>query len=154
MSEYEYLNNQPFRVGEANEEESPEFSGILFAANKLAGFLNILLAVDYDIDVIDRLAKSRRVDEFWEAVYNALRRRENLEDKIARLREDIEENERENIERALGILRSLEPGDIERLFRELNEKQVRKWASYIGSRALVFNRTFGTIRKNLERGGG
>ena len=118
------------------------------AANRLADFLNILLAVDYDIDVIDRLAKSRKKDEFAEAVYNALRRRENLESKIIEL-----EGENEVKDRAVKRLRRVNERDIELLLLELDEKEIKKWASYIGARALAYNDTFGRLRSLLEKRG-
>jgi len=52
------------------------------SANKLADYLHITLAVEYDIDAVDRVAKSRKLDDFLEAIYNALRRRFTMEKKI------------------------------------------------------------------------
>lgn len=130
-------------------------SDIEKAARHLASYLNILLAIDYDVDAIDRLAKARKIDEFLEAICNALRRRENLEKSIeAMIDRATNPTDRKLLEKALNLVRCVSKRDVDALFRSLNGKEgeLRKWACYIGSRALVYSRVYGVLRKYSERG--
>jgi len=121
---------------------------LINAAKKLAEYLHILLAVEYDVDAIDRLAKSRRLDEFKENVYNALRRKLTLESKLSELEKRGHGEARE----ALSKVRDLGPEDIDSLMMNINDSQLRGWATFIGSRALASTSLFTVLRKLIEGG--
>jgi len=117
------------------------------AADRVAAYLNVLLAIDYDIDAIDRIAKARKLDDFMEGIYNALRRRQNLEESIIDALESERNEERCRIlNEALGMIRGLNPSHVEKL-RGLSRGDVKLVASYIGSKALAYTRTFGVLRQ-------
>jgi len=129
---------------------------LIESANKLADYLHVLLAVEYDIDVIDRLAKSRRLDEFTESIYNALRRRLTIESKLESYRNKVSSQDAEYIERAIGISKRFNPSDVEILRRTLaktGQSLLREIATYIGARALASTVMFDVLRRIMERGG-
>lgn len=119
-------------------------------ANKIADYLNVLLAVDWDIDAIDRVAKSRRVEDFLESLYNALRRKENLRERLrdAASREGMGEEQKRAVDYAIRRVDLLTPKDLEDLHEALvrNEVSVKHAASYIGCRALASHPAFHTLR--------
>jgi len=122
------------------------------AAEKVASYLSVLLAVEYDVDVVDRIAKARKLDDFMEGVYNALRRRYNLEDTILKqMGKETNEERRKALSDAIGIIRGLNPSHLEKL-RSLNRGALKLVASYIGSRALAYTRTVGMLMQ-IFRGG-
>lgn len=149
----EYLYNAMGQ--DLGKQPSSELSDMEKAARRLASYLNILLAIDYDVDAVDRLAKARKVDEFLEAVCNSLRRRENLEKSINTIKDKATDPaDKKLLERALALVRCVSKRDIDALFRFLNgrEGELRKWACYIGSRALAYSRVYGILRKYSEKG--
>ncbi|RLF05133.1 MAG: hypothetical protein DRK00_05185 [Thermoprotei archaeon] len=120
------------------------------AADRVAAYLSVLLAVEYDIDAVDRVAKARKIDDFMEGVYNALRRRQNLEDTLqAKLREASEDEHKRALEDALAMVRSLNPSHVEKL-RDLDKSSLKLVASYIGSRALAHTRTSGILAQIFQ----
>ncbi|RLE83813.1 MAG: hypothetical protein DRJ67_11585 [Thermoprotei archaeon] len=122
------------------------------AAEKVASYLSVLLAVEYDIDVVDRIAKARKLDDFMEGIYNALRRRYNLEDTILKqMGKETNEERRKALSDAIGIIRGLNPSHLEKL-RSLNRGALKLVASYIGSRALAYTRTVGMLMQIFHGG--
>jgi len=131
------------------------------AADRVASYLSVLLAVEYDIDTVDRIAKARKLDDFMEGIYNALRRRHNLEDKLENaLREhekrkegekgkEINEKRLKALNDALNDIRSLNPIHLERL-RSLDRGNLKLVASYIGSRALAYTEKVGTLMQIFQ----
>ncbi len=116
------------------------------AANRLADYLHVLLAVEYDVDVIDRLAKSRQVDEFKENMYNALRRKLTLESKLNELEK---KGGQEDVRRALSIIKSLNPSHVESLAK-IEQNQLKGLATYVGARALASTVLFDNLRRLAE----
>jgi len=136
------------------------------AADRLSSYLSVLLAIEYDIDTVDRIAKARKLDDFMEGVYNALRRRSNLEDELEaelkKLKNELEkatkeENKKEltekieTLNKALEIIRGFNPSHIEKL-RNLSRDVLKLVASYIGSRALAYTRTVGILTEIFQTG--
>lgn len=127
---------------------------VIEAANKLADYLHVLLAVEYDVDVVDRLAKSRRLDEFTENMYNALRRRLNLESKLENCLNKVNEQNAEYIKRAISIIKSFNPSHVEVLRRNLaqtGQSFLREVATYVGARALASTVMFDKLREIMEK---
>lgn len=132
----------------------PELSGELIeTSDKLANYLHIVLAIEYDIDLIDRVAKARRLDDFLEAIYNALRRKFTIERKIEELFSKVEEERKEYLNRALGYIRSFNPSDVEILRNNLASRSlsIKEVASYIGSKSIASTVLFDNLRKLMER---
>jgi len=119
---------------------------LMEAANKLADYLHVLLAIEYDVDIIDRLAKSRQPYEFKENLYNALRRRLTLESKLSSFEE---KSEHEDIRRALSIIKGFNPSHVE-LLAKIEQNQLRDIATYVGARALASTVLFDNLRKLFE----
>ena len=143
-------------------QEGAGAEGRLFeAAKALSQYLSILLAVEYDIDAIDRIAKARRLEDFAEGVYNALRRRENLVQKIEdALRSDkVTGEEKDALSKALGAIKRFSSFEADTLVEQLrsgNGARLKLIASYIGMRALAFTSTEHRVREIFDRlrGGG
>lgn len=124
---------------------------LMSAAKSLAQYLSILLAIEYDIDAIDRIAKARRLEDFVEGIYNALRYRENL---IQKIEEKIKETKNENIEeilsKAMQLVERFDAFEVDALINSLRQENgtlLKLVASYIGTRALAFTKTEHEIRK-------
>lgn len=118
-------------------------------ANKLANYLHIVLAIEYDIDIVDRIAKARRLDDFIEAIYNALRRRFTLEKKIQDLWSKAGDDERKDLDRALSNIKSFNPSDVEIIRDKLIDQplRIKEIASYIGSKSIANTILFDNLRK-------
>jgi uncharacterized protein (DUF2342 family) len=130
------------------------------AAKALSQYLSVLLSVEYDIDSVDRIAKARRLEDFAEGVYNALRRRENL---IQKIKEALTKAPDENTKNALmSALRSVEGFSVFKVDTLINQlrsgdsARLKLIASYIGSRAIAFTSTEYKVREFFDqiRGGG
>ena len=121
------------------------------AAKRLSDYLQVLLAVEFEIDTIDRLARARKPDEFFEGLYNALRKRENLESKLQEKLGSCKDEEAVNS--GLAILRALNPSHIEILRKAIMEGRVglKLLANYICSRALAHTRTYSSLRSMFRR---
>ena len=124
---------------------------LMSAAKSLAQYLSILLAIEYDIDAIDRIAKARRLEDFIEGIYNALRYRENL---IQKIEEKIKETENENLEeilsKAMQLVERFDAFEVDALINSLRQENgslLKLVASYIGTRALAFTETEHRIRE-------
>ncbi|MBS7612290.1 hypothetical protein KEJ27_08870 [Candidatus Bathyarchaeota archaeon] len=126
---------------------------LIETADKLANYLHIVLAIEYDIDLIDRVAKARRLDDFLEAIYNALRRKFTIERKIGDLLSKVEDEQKEYLNRALGYIRSFNPSDVEILRNKLASRplSIKETASYIGSKSIASTVLFDNLRKLTER---
>jgi len=86
------------------------------SADRVADYLRVLLAVRYDIDIIDRIAKARKLDDFMEGIYNALRLRQNLEESIRDKIEIVKEEEyKKALEYAIKIIHNCNSSDIKNL---------------------------------------
>lgn len=141
-------------------KQPPDEEELFQAAESLANYLSVLLAVEYDIDVIDRIAKARKLEDFAEGVYNALRRRENLEQKIKSylgklIEQKVENESKKNLEKALKYIESFDSYKVQALIgglRAKNSSQLKLIASYIGSVAISFNATVRAVRDIFERG--
>jgi len=128
----------------------PTFSeDLIKSADKLANYLHIVLAIEYDIDVIDRVAKARRLDDFFEATYNALRRRFAVEKKIEDLLSKVTDQQKENLERAMSYIKGFNPSDIEILREKIASQSlsIKEITSYIGSKSIASTVLFDNLRK-------
>lgn len=125
---------------------------LIETANKLANYLHIVLAIEYDIDIVDRIAKARRLDDFIEAIYNALRRRFTLEKKIQDLLSKTEDDKKEDLNRALSNIKNFNPSDIEIIRDKLIGQpfRIKEIASYIGSKSIANTVLFDNLRKIME----
>jgi len=121
------------------------------AADRMASYLSVLLAVEYDIDTVDRIAKARKLDDFMEGIYNALRRRQNLEDTLrGQIEKATGEDRHKALDDAIGIVRGFNPHHLEKL-RGLDRNSLKLVASYIGSRALAYTRTVGVLMEIFQK---
>ena len=116
---------------------------LMSAAKSLSEYLSILLAIEYDIDAVDRIAKARRLEDFVEGIYNALRYRENL---IKKIEEKMKENKEyeEILSEALQIVEDFDVFEVDTLINSLRQRDgslLKLVASYIGTRALAFTET-------------
>jgi len=119
------------------------------AAKSLTQYLSILLAIEYDIDAIDRIAKARRLEDFVEGIYNALRYRENL---IQKIEEKMKENKEyeEILSKTIQLVERFNAFEVDTLInflRQENGSLLKLVASYIGTRALAFTETERKIRE-------
>jgi hypothetical protein len=141
----------PGSAADEKSEEKDPFS----AARSLAQYLGILLAVDYDIDAIDRVAKARRLEDFAEGIYNALRRRENLLQRIKEKMKNIgDERDKTALSEAIRLIEGFSAFKVDTLINSLktrNDAQLKLIASYIGSRALAFTETERKVREIFEK---
>uniref|UniRef100_A0A7C1T9P7 Uncharacterized protein n=1 Tax=Thermofilum pendens TaxID=2269 RepID=A0A7C1T9P7_THEPE len=125
------------------------------SARRLADYLGILLAVEYDVDAIDRIAKARKLEDFAEGIYNALRRRESLLQKLLDEKVKAERgNEDKNfLEKAIKKVKDFSDSDVDRLINSLSDRsdsQLKLLASYVGSMALAHEEST-RLREILER---
>jgi len=126
-----------------------EDSSLVETADKLAKYLHVVLSVEYDIDVIDRVAKARRFDDFLEAIYNALRRKFTVERKIRDKMSEANEREKEFLNSALNYIKNFNPSDIEILRSRLiaQSSSIKEIASYIGSKSIASTVLFDNLRR-------
>jgi len=137
------------RTSGNNPQVKGSWDQIWEAADRIASYLSVLLAIDYDIDAIDRIAKARKPDDLMEGIYNALRRRDNLEDKVNKALKALENtsgDKAQALSDALRMLRGLNPSHLE-VIKRLEGRDVKLVASYIGSKALAHTRTIGILRE-------
>jgi hypothetical protein len=138
------LEQRAGREGSSDEQ-------LMSAAKTLAQYLSILLAIEYDIDAIDRIAKARRLEDFVEGIYNALRCRENLKQKIEEKIEKTENKEsKEVLGKALQLVERFNAFEVDTLINLLryeNGSRLKLIASYIGTRALAFTEIEHKIRE-------
>jgi hypothetical protein len=137
-------------------QESVKTEEKLFeAAKALSQYLSVLLAVEYDIDAVDRIAKARRLEDFAEGVYNALRRRENLLQKIEEALEKVTDEEgKKALSSALRGVERFTAFEADALIEQLrsgNGARLKLVASYIGMRALAFTSTEHRVREVFEQ---
>jgi len=116
---------------------------LMSAAKSLSQYLSILLAIEYDIDAVDRIAKARRLEDFVEGIYNALRYRENL---IKKIEEEMKENKeyKEILNEAIQLVEEFDISEVDALIDSLTQRDgslLKLVASYIGTRALAFTET-------------
>jgi len=136
------LGQQAGRRGSLDEQ-------LMSAAKSLTQYLSILLAIEYDIDAIDRIAKARRLEDFVEGIYNALRYRENL---IQKIEEKMKENKEyeEILSKTIQLVERFNAFEVDTLInflRQENGSLLKLVASYIGTRALAFTETERKIRE-------
>ena len=130
-----------------------EVNDLVSSADRLSNYLHVVLAIEYDVDAIDRVAKSRRLDDFLEAIYNALRRRLTLSDKLEELLNKAKNDERRTVERAISYIKNFNPSDVEKLRSRLASHtiSIKEIASYTGSKAIASTVLFDTLRRLCER---
>jgi len=129
------------------------------SARRLANYLGILLAVEYDVDAIDRIAKARKLEDFAEGIYNALRRRENLLRKLdEKVKVAKDDEDKEVLVDAIKKVKDFSDSDVDRLINSLSarsDSQLKLLASYVGSMALAHEEStrLREILEKLERTG-
>ncbi|MDW8034728.1 MAG: hypothetical protein RMI79_07370 [Nitrososphaerota archaeon] len=127
---------------------------LMETANKLANYLHVMLAIEYDIDIVDRIAKARRLDDFIEAIYNALRRRFTLEKRIQEIWPKIKDDKKEDLNRAFTHIKNFNPSDVEIIRNRLTGQpfRIKEIASYVGSKSIASTVLFDNLRKIMEGG--
>lgn len=141
------------------EVECGKFSRKLaMIVDDLARYFRLLLALEWDFDSIDRLARSLNESEVYDTLYRAFRRRENLVEYIKdQVLKNAKEEEKKDIENSLKFLsKYANEGLIDCVRGYINAKPdcIKAFVKYVASKALASTPEYLLLREVVERRGG